>query len=773
MISDELLDDLLNRYKLKITKKRREYLKNNANYEELSKILSFLVDELNISVDIIKKYPSILYSTFENVKTNYLFLEEQDIYDFSIETYTSLLSTNSSELIETYEYILNKYGQDVVNHFPKVLGVNLKRLVLIENSFSEELPKEAIVTAARSKLNLEEINEIIKICKENNIEVYKTMFNQTPTEIRRILDVCKEKGIDIDECVFYNNSKSIKKMCEICEEQRIYIENSMFACPMKYFEELIESCKGKNIYYLNSIFSAQSDKVRKILRICDKHDINVDLDVVNADLDEILEIIKICKDNHVRPCKEMFDKKSDMVLENILFCKERKIKNINGYYFKRDRKTLEETYKICELYGLQKSDEIFSRTKEEIKEIIDFCIDNEYKLEYSMFNHTLEEIKEIIKACERKNIPLCREVYLRDHISLGKIVTIIKRENYKREKSNKKTISFTPLAFLRTPTEVERILKICEDRVEITPNVFKITPYDVDTIIKILKERNIPVSSALFSIPASELEDIINYCEENNLRINSQMLFRSKEEIEDILDICHDKKVNVLDYMYRRNPDEVSEIVDYCLDHNVDINNNCFLKKANLTKAIIDKCIELGIPIQSEVFKRNPYEIEKITEIFRNLLYREPLNTSFGKTPKEVEDIINLLIENDIEVSEIIFRKRKEELAESIEFIKSFPKYPEGDTYKEYLKPEIIIYDKNQLARVFAYLNIHRLRYIKEDSAILKLSIGEISEREAYLYSNNGKFIEDGRINKIFSYTKKKFQEIKNGNINSNEGYGK
>ena len=770
MISDKELNELLDKYGLKITKKRKQYLKDNADFKELDRILSFLVEELNIPINIIKKYPNILYSTLENVKNNYYFLEE-DEHAFNLEVYTHLLSINNYELEKTYEYVLENYGINRINRFSKILAVDLKRINIIESNFKNILDKDAIITAAMSKYNSDGIQSIINLCIEENIPVTKSLFYQNINEIEKIIEVCRENRIEITDTVFLKKAKEIKKMIEICREQGIHIENSMFACPIKYFDQLIDSCRGKREEKISADFNNNPEKIRQILRICEDNDIAVDLSIVTADLDEILRIIKVCKNNRIRLNKEMFNKTSREVLNNIIFCKEKGIKKINEYYFRLTSTELEKTFNICDMYGLKKEGPILYRRDTEITDIVNFCRDNEYKMEYSMFNNTLDDIKEIIKLCEVKNIPLCSDVYNTDPSSLDAITTMFKRENKEREKKNKKQIPFTTKALLRTPTEVKRIFKICENRIEITPNMFTLKPFDIDTIIKLLEEHNLPINPSFFNVPASELEDIINYCEDNNIKINSEMLFRSKEEIEDIIDLCNDRGIEVLDSMYRRTPNEIEDIINYCGINNVDITNNCFKKNFKSIKEIIDTCKVLEIPIYGEVYKRTPNEIRKIYEYFQQLLDKEPMNSSFTKTPEEVKEIIELLLGNNIEINSLVFYKKPKELEESIKFIKDYHKYPDNDDYRNYLLPQIIIYDKNQLSRVFSYLGKRRLSFVKEDASILKLSIEEISEREAYIYSQNGQFVVDGKLNKIFGYPKKKFLEEKKRE--KEDGYNK
>ena len=250
MIDELDLKKLLDKYNLKITKKRREYLKNNANYEELSQILSFVVDKLNIPINIIKRHPSILYSTIENVKDNYNLLKENGVIVFNLELYINILASSNKELLNTYKYIKDNYNEDIIRNSPKILTTNSQRIINIDYTFKNILDSESILAAASTKFTIEEIKDIINVCKRLNINIDKIVFNQSANEIEKIYEICRNNNIEVRDSVFYKNAKSINKMIEICKEQNIEIENSMFACPIKYFDRLIDSCKGKSPFFV-------------------------------------------------------------------------------------------------------------------------------------------------------------------------------------------------------------------------------------------------------------------------------------------------------------------------------------------------------------------------------------------------------------------------------------------------------------------------------------------------------------------------------------------
>ena len=92
-----------------------------------------------------------------------------------------------------------------------------------------------------------EIEEIIKVCKENGIEATGNVFVRSAKEIKEIIKVCKENGIEITGSIFQKSSKQLKENIEFIKQN--YGED--------YLTPLIISKNLKNLQkilpYLQSI----------------------------------------------------------------------------------------------------------------------------------------------------------------------------------------------------------------------------------------------------------------------------------------------------------------------------------------------------------------------------------------------------------------------------------------------------------------------------------------------------------------------------------------
>ena len=101
LVDKKLIDEELDKYKLKFNRKKRKKIEESANYEELGKILNFLINNLHISKRSIEKCPSILYRKKSSIRNNYLFLEDKKIYNY-------LIGESSIKFSDGVECLLNK-----------------------------------------------------------------------------------------------------------------------------------------------------------------------------------------------------------------------------------------------------------------------------------------------------------------------------------------------------------------------------------------------------------------------------------------------------------------------------------------------------------------------------------------------------------------------------------------------------------------------------------------------------------------------------------------
>ena len=279
---------------------------------------------------------------------------------------------------------------------------------------------------------------------------------------------------------------------------------------------------------------------------------------------------------------------------------------------------------------------------------------------------------------------------------------------------------------------------------------------EIKKIIRICKENNIPITGSLFQTNPDNLEKIIMLCQKNNIKLSNAMLFRSAEEVELIINICDQYGLEYQDGIFKRTPDEILKIIEVCRNNDIPITSNVFRRKYNEFIEIIEVCNKLGLDIKGTIFKRNAQEIEEIYNINMELLGEKPSPNTFNKKPDEVRKILELCQKNNIKVTGTIYRRRADELEETINYVK--------DTFgPEYLIPQIIIEDKNHLQVVLNYfLGKGLLSVIINSPSILRLTITEIVDRENFISNCNQELItSDGKFNPVFGWSRKLYEKKK------------
>ena len=224
MIKETRLKEICDIYKIDYDKlvDNNENILKYGEYDNICYALDFLRDEVNIEPRNIEKCPSILYYNIENIKSNYEFLKKEQITKYSVEGCLHILSTEPSELRRTYQYIMNNYGIRYLNAKTTILSVSVDRIKEIEIKYPN-FKKKNVLQAAYSRRTIEEIEKIVKVCKENGIEPIGTVFLKPAEEIEKIVKVCKENEIEVTGNVFLKPAEEIEKIVNVCQENGIKV----------------------------------------------------------------------------------------------------------------------------------------------------------------------------------------------------------------------------------------------------------------------------------------------------------------------------------------------------------------------------------------------------------------------------------------------------------------------------------------------------------------------------------------------------------------------
>ena len=301
MVNREQLKEICDKYGLDSKKiiKNNENVIEKADYTSICYVLDYLKDTLKITSNNIEKCPSILYLNVGAIKENWRFLNEQKIHMNDVETCLHILSTEPKQLKETYKYVSdeNRYGKKYIEQITSILRVPVERIQEIEER-CPELTKNNVLSAAISRRTIQEIEEIIKVCKENEIEVTGTVFKRTAKEVEEIIKVCKGNGIEVTGTVFLRSAKEVEEIIKVCKENGIEATGTVFMKSAKEIEEIIKVCKENGIEATGTVFMKSAQEIEEIIKVCNENGIEITGSIFQKSSKQLKENIEFIKQNY-------------------------------------------------------------------------------------------------------------------------------------------------------------------------------------------------------------------------------------------------------------------------------------------------------------------------------------------------------------------------------------------------------------------------------------------------------------------------------------------
>ena len=149
MIEEYTLLKLCQKYNAnseKIVNKNNNIL-TYGEYIDIDNTLNYLINELKILPTNIEKCPSILYRNVFAIKDNIEFLKNAGIHFSNIESCLHVLSAESNNLVETYNYVITNYGSSTINKNTSILSVN-KDIIMNVEKLNLPISKEGNLTIA-------------------------------------------------------------------------------------------------------------------------------------------------------------------------------------------------------------------------------------------------------------------------------------------------------------------------------------------------------------------------------------------------------------------------------------------------------------------------------------------------------------------------------------------------------------------------------------------------------------------------------------------------
>ena len=282
MIEEYTLRSLLEKYNIntdKIINKNNNIL-TYGEYQDIDATLNYLINELEIDRSNIEKCPSILYRNVGDIKANVNFLKDKKVKFEDVETCLHVLSTDSQQLVNTYDYVEKNYGIDVINKTTSILRVTKLRIISIENLNILLKNKNDVISVSIGINSIEEIQEIInsKEFKEHpELFTSTTLAHAKLKEIQALLELPYWKDEKyrrlLTSSVLANSKSIIKKLpvlFKMAEDYDIdnYLNVSFLRKSPSQNYALINYLIDNDMplvidYKLNSIFSYQPVVLKK------------------------------------------------------------------------------------------------------------------------------------------------------------------------------------------------------------------------------------------------------------------------------------------------------------------------------------------------------------------------------------------------------------------------------------------------------------------------------------------------------------------------------
>ena len=378
MINKEDLKEICKEYEIDV----ETLVQNNANIleygevEDIREVLKFLKGELNIDGKNIEKCPSIFYRKPGNVKYNWSFLKAKNIKTENVESCLHILSTESNELQETYDYVVSNYGERYLNKITSILGVSVERIQDLETKLASE-ERQTILQAAISRASSDECVEIIRACRDNGIEITGTVFFRTGQEIRDIAQVCRDTGIEITGNVFRRTVGEIRDIAQVCRDTGIEITGTVFQRTAGEIRDIAQVCRDNGIEITGTVFKRTAGEIRDIAQACRDTGIEVTGTVFQRTAGEIRDIAQVCRDNGIEITGSIFIRTTDQLRDNIRYVKDTFGKEyLQPLIISKNKKCLEKVLPFLKTKGvlpvIVTSASILALTKEEIEERMDY-----------------------------------------------------------------------------------------------------------------------------------------------------------------------------------------------------------------------------------------------------------------------------------------------------------------------------------------------------------------------------------------------------------------
>ena len=279
MIGEFELNKLLEKYGLNVEKvlNINDNILTYGEYKDIDDTLNYLITELKINKTYIEKCPSILYRNVGDIKSNVKFLKEQDIKFSNVESCLHVLSTDSKQLIDTYNYVERNYGTEVINKITSILNVPKEKIIGIENLNIPNIKKRDIISISVGRNSVDDIKRIIN---SNEFKEHPELFTSTTlahSNIEKIQAIINSKEYKEHPELFTSTTlahSNIEKIQEIInskeytEHPELFTSQVLAKSNIEKIQEIINSkeyTEHPELFTSTTLAQTNKEKIQAII----------------------------------------------------------------------------------------------------------------------------------------------------------------------------------------------------------------------------------------------------------------------------------------------------------------------------------------------------------------------------------------------------------------------------------------------------------------------------------------------------------------------------
>jgi Glu-tRNA(Gln) amidotransferase subunit E-like FAD-binding protein len=224
-----------------------------GEYIKIDETLNYLINELKISSINIEKCPSILYLSVDNIKKNILFLKQEKINFSNIETCLHVLSAEPASLVETYNYVQENYGIDVLNKITSVLDTPVNVIKEIENlHIPLDKKSRSLLIASSVAWGMTDLIEIKNILASREYKEHPELFTSSTLAHAKLEDIQK-----------------ILQSPEYKEHPELFTSQTLAQAKLEDIQKILQSSEYKThpeLFTSTTLAQAKLEDIQKIIQ---------------------------------------------------------------------------------------------------------------------------------------------------------------------------------------------------------------------------------------------------------------------------------------------------------------------------------------------------------------------------------------------------------------------------------------------------------------------------------------------------------------------------